>query len=180
MNRQNVDLVSDAESLHASNALDRLMVSVTPRLWGYILSRVSDPFDAQDILQEVSLALVKSWRSTPPKNALSFIYCITRNKISDHYRKKRSDVSLSDHPDIAGPDRRGESERLLSMMRICHQAGLTKEQLQALVLFHYAGSTLNEMSQVLKISPSTLHSRIRHARRKLKDYFARRPAQVDR
>lgn len=76
------------------NRFDDLWLSFQSDLLAYIKSKVSSTYDAEDILQDVSIKLYKHIDSVDEKTSLkAWLYKITKNTIIDFYRKKK-DVSV--------------------------------------------------------------------------------------
>src|SRR4051794_38373728 len=66
------------------------------RLGNFIRSRVPDPLDAEDILQDVFYELVEANRLMQPIEQVSaWLFRVARNRITDLFRKKKSE-SLED------------------------------------------------------------------------------------
>src|SRR5712691_10627632 len=66
------------------------------RLRNFIRRRVPDPRDAEDILQDVFYELVEANRRLMPiEHITGWLFRVARNRITDLFRKKRSD-SFSD------------------------------------------------------------------------------------
>lgn len=60
------------------------------RLYSFIISRVNNPADAEDILQEVFIKAHNSLSSLKNEHKLqSWLFTIARNLINDHYRKSQ-------------------------------------------------------------------------------------------
>ena len=60
------------------------------RLGRFIRQRVSDPGDAEDILQDVLFELVEAWRLPDPIEQVgAWLFRVARNRIIDRFRKKR-------------------------------------------------------------------------------------------
>jgi RNA polymerase sigma factor (sigma-70 family) len=60
------------------------------RLGRFIRQRVSDPGDAEDILQDVFFELVEAWRLPDPIEQVgAWLFRVARNRIIDRFRKKR-------------------------------------------------------------------------------------------
>src|ERR1039458_9203120 len=69
-----------------SEAIDRERL----RLRNFIRSRVADPSDAEDILQEVFYEFVETYRLMKPiEQAGAWLFRVARNRITDLFRKKR-------------------------------------------------------------------------------------------
>ena len=63
------------------------------RLLGFIRKRVSNFSDAEDILQDVFYQLAETDSLMKPIDQLSaWLYTVTRNKITDHYRKRKPEA----------------------------------------------------------------------------------------
>ena len=78
-----------------------IISTYSKRLMGFIRRRVSNPADAEDILQDVFYQLIGS---TQPIEQLSgWLFTVTRNKIKDRQRKQRPDL-LEDVYAGAGED----------------------------------------------------------------------------
>lgn len=61
------------------------------RLLGFIRQRVNNEADAQDVLQDVWYQLTAAVDAEPIEQVGSWLFTVARNKITDRYRKKRSD-----------------------------------------------------------------------------------------
>src|SRR5216117_3039109 len=81
------------------------------RLRKFIRSRVPDPGDAEDILQDVFYELVEAYRAmTPLEEVTGWLFRVAKNRIIDLFRKKKPEPldesgieDLLPSPD-AGPD----------------------------------------------------------------------------
>ena len=70
------------------------------RLGSFIRQRVSDPGEAEDILQDVFFELVEAWRLPEPIEQVgAWLFLVARNRIIDRFRKRREEALPS-----AGPD----------------------------------------------------------------------------
>lgn len=66
------------------------------QLYSFIKSRVNIVEDAEDILQEVWYQFSNLTNMDALENASAWLYAVSRNKITDFYRKKKTD-HLEDH-----------------------------------------------------------------------------------
>ena len=70
------------------------------RLGSFIRQRVSDPGEAEDILQDVFFELVEAWRLPEPIEQVgAWLFRVARNRIVDRFRKRREEALPS-----AGPE----------------------------------------------------------------------------
>jgi RNA polymerase sigma factor (sigma-70 family) len=80
------------------------------RVRNFIRSRVPDPRDAEDILQEVFYELVEAYRMMMPiEQVTAWLFRVARNRITDLFRRKLREAPRSG-PDPLAEDR----ERLVS------------------------------------------------------------------
>ena len=72
------------------------------RLGSFIRQRVSDPGDAEDILQDVFFELIEACRLPDPIEQVgAWLFRVARNRIIDRFRKKR-EVALPSARDAGG------------------------------------------------------------------------------
>src|SRR5881227_1701655 len=63
------------------------------RLRNFIRSRVPDPSDAEDILQDVFFELVAAYRLMKPVEQVgSWLFRVARNRIIDRFRKQKPET----------------------------------------------------------------------------------------
>ena len=97
------------------------------RLGRFIRQRVSDPGEAEDILQDVFFELVEAWRLPDPIEQVgAWLVCVARNRIIDRFRKKR-EVRLPQ-------PREGEDDDWLELALPAVDGGPEAAYLRAMVL----------------------------------------------
>jgi RNA polymerase sigma factor (sigma-70 family) len=186
--------MDDAASL-ARMALeeDRRIADVVERersrLRGFIRRRVSDPGDAEDVLQDVFSALVEANRLLMPiEHVTGWLFRVARNRITDLFRKRRpesfdaaaadedDEVQLDDllpSPD-AGPEALYARGVLLRELELA-LAELPEEQRVVFVAHELEGRSFKEMAAETGTSVNTLLSRKRYAvlrlRERLQDVY---------
>jgi RNA polymerase sigma-70 factor (ECF subfamily) len=151
---------------------EAIWIEFSDQLKSFILRRVSNPFDVDDILQEVFLK-IHSKINTLKDNAKlnSWIYRVTRNTIVDFYRKRKaytSDIEIIDNiPEEAEDNYNHKIAEGLKTMILA----LPEKYAQALLLTEFDGLTQKELSQKLGMSISGVKSRVQRARKMLKDHL---------
>ena len=97
------------------------------RLGRFIRQRVSDPGEAEDILQDVFFELVEAWRLPDPIEQVgAWLVRVARNRIIDRFRKKR---------EVALPQpREGEDDDWLELALPAVDSGPEAAYLRAMVL----------------------------------------------
>lgn len=162
------------------------------RLRNFIRSRVPDPGDAEDILQEVFYELIAAYRLMKPIEQVgAWLFRVARNRIIDRFRRTRPETIVSapiggenegdalsleellPSPD-SGPDAAfarsvlaGEIEDAL--------AELPPEQREVFVAHEIEGRSFAELAAETGTNLNTLLSRKRyavlHLRRRLRDIY---------
>ncbi|MCL1673350.1 RNA polymerase sigma factor [Elizabethkingia ursingii] len=77
-------------------SLSEVVKDYGSQLFRFIKGKVSKTEDAEDILQEVWYQTSRLTNMDDLENVGAWLYSVTRNKITDNYRKKKSD-SLEDY-----------------------------------------------------------------------------------
>jgi RNA polymerase sigma factor (sigma-70 family) len=150
------------------------------RLRNFIRSRVEDPLDAEDILQEVFYELILAYRLMKPVEQVgAWLFRVARNRITDRFRKKKPDASL-DSQSIDVED--GESLLLRDMLpspddgpdaayarsvlvQELEEAldDLPKEQREVFIAHEIEGRSFKDLAAETGVSVNTLLSRKRYA-----------------
>ncbi|HEX9017744.1 MAG TPA: RNA polymerase sigma factor SigZ [Anaerolineaceae bacterium] len=148
---------------------EALWVEMHGRICRFICSRVADPDDAEDILQEVFLRIHTHLETVRDVDRLeSWMYQVARNGVIDYYRGHRWLVPLTDLPvedELSGED---NSESMAPYVRKVVQA-LPEPYRQAIVLTEYEGLSQKALAERLGISGSGARSRVQRAREKIKE-----------
>jgi RNA polymerase sigma-70 factor (ECF subfamily) len=157
------------------------MVATTETIWEgfhgrlkqFILRRVPDEQNAEDILQDVFLKIHLHIDTLRDEQRLeSWIYQITRNAIADYYRVRRETNSLPEAlllPELPAEDTLNDAVRELIPCVRAMVDSLPDEYRQALLLTEYEGLTQKAMGERLGLSFSGAKSRVQRAREKLRD-----------
>ena len=148
------------------------------RLRRFIRSRVRDPRDADDILQDVFFALVEANRLlTPIEHVTGWLFRVTRNRITDLFRGRREEpLELADvlpSPD-AGPE--AEYARGVLLEALEHAiATLPADQREVFIAHELEGRSFKDIAAATGVGINTLLSRKRYAvlrlRKRLRDTY---------
>jgi RNA polymerase sigma factor (sigma-70 family) len=160
------------------------------RLRNFIRSRVPDPSDAEDILQDVFYELVAAYRLAKPIEQLgAWLFRVARNRIIDRFRKQKPEASsvggraddentLSLEELLPSPNASPESVfvRNVLMDEIGEAlAELPPEQREVFIANEIEGRTFAEIAGETGTSINTLLSRKRyavlHLRRHLREIY---------
>lgn len=157
----------------------------TKRLMGFIRKRVSNEADAEDILQDVFYQFIGNTK--PIEQLTSWLFTVTRNKITDRQRKHKPELLEDIH---AGGDEESsfdwtelyfekdnnpETDYLRNLFWETLQAALEElpeNQKQVFVLNELEGVAFKEISEQTGESVNTLISRKRYAVLHLRERLA--------
>lgn len=189
--KDNTLTFDSVSSEQINTAVNETVNKTRPHLLDFIRKRIPDADDAEDILQDVFYQLLQAYRIEPVEQISAWLYKVTRNKITDRFRKKKTE-SLDKDWHLANE----EEERLglldfipndstsveTAMLReaIMNEleialAELPAEQREVFLLHEMDGKSFNEISELKKVGVNTLISRKRYAvlylRERLRDLY---------
>jgi len=151
------------------NTTEAIWNEMHTRLCRFICSRMADPEDAEDILQEVFLRIHTHIGTVRESSRLeSWIYQIARNSMNDYYRARRTHVELTD---LATEDEHPDEDAAESLAPSIREIvdTLPERYRQALILTEYEGLSQKELAERLGLSFSGAKSRVQRAREKVRD-----------
>ena len=148
------------------------------RLRSFIRRRVPDPWDAEDLLQDVFSRLVEANRLLMPiDHVTGWLFEVARNRITDFFRKQTprrfADLSADEaggalniedllpSPD-AGPDALYARKLLLDELELA-VGELPEEQRAVFVAHEIEGRSFKEIAETSGVGVNTLLSRKRYA-----------------
>ena len=169
-----------------------------PRLRNFIRRRVSDPGDAEDILQDVFYELVEAYRMMKPvEQVTAWLFRIARNRITDLFRRRKREVERSEPARLAEDGEVLQWENLLPSPDAGPEAAyvrhvlleelddaldeLPEEQREVFIAQEFLGYSFKDLAAQSGVSVNTLLSRkhyaVRHLRERLRaiyDEFTKR------
>ena len=147
--------------------LEQIWNEFAEKLRLFIQKRVSNPAEAEDILQDVFLKIGTRLNQLEDTAKLQgWLYLIARNAVIDHYRKQRETVELPET--LAIENEPAELEELkVSFRRMIH--GLPGPYREAILLTEFDGLSQVELAKRLGISVSGAKSRVQRGREQLKE-----------
>lgn len=163
--------MSDSRGKHITEVIN----TYSKRLMGFIRKRVSSEADAEDILQDVFYQFIGN--TTPIEQLTSWLFTVTRNKITDKQRKKKPELledlynSNADEgfewSDLFFDDKNNpESEYMRSLFWDALYTALNElpaPQREAFVLNEIEGIPFKEIAEQTGDTINTLISRKRYA-----------------
>lgn len=141
------------------------------KIFGYLLNRIGNREEAEDITSEVFIKALKySEKYDPGKAAVStWIYTIMRNTLTDHFRSVKVSDELSE--DMVSNDNVEESylrEEALGELALALKK-LSRDERDIIIMRYYEDYSLTEVSEKLNISYGMTKVKHKAALGKLKD-----------
>jgi RNA polymerase sigma factor (sigma-70 family) len=150
------------------------------RLRNFIRSRVPDPGDAEDILQDVFYELVEAYRLMKPIQQVSaWMFRVARNRITDLFRKRKREGLQDQHalemedgelftledflPSSDGGPEAAYARRVLLEELDEALSELPAEQRDAFIAHEIEGRSFKELAAESGLSVNTLLSRKHYA-----------------
>lgn len=157
-----LSLIADGDM----DALQRLYDAVGNQVYGFALSLVRHPQDAEDVLQETFLRIhAHADQYRPQGKPLAWIFTIARHVALNKLRRQPHTQPLSDAAeavDLSAVER--ADHRLLLQSLLNH---LSEEDRQILILHAAVGLTFREIATVVGRPLNTVLSRYRRAMNRL-------------
>jgi RNA polymerase sigma-70 factor (ECF subfamily) len=152
--------------------IENAVTEYTQMVLNIAFTYTKNTYDAEDIAQEVFLALYRNiWKISSKEYMKAWLIRVTINK-SKNYMKTAWIRKRSDMPDIQDNTSPSETSDLLNAV-----LSLDEKYKIPIYLMYYEGYSIKEISQILKTNPATIGTRLKRGRDILKnklgdDYFA--------
>ena len=162
------------------DAFQELYSRYVKRVYGYVASRISHSQDAEDVVSEVFLRVIKNLDQVRLRQQTSFaawVFVIARHAIADHYRKNghaEAQVSL----DVAAPFASGakqpdhifsENEEAAWLYRMI--LSLPERKREVITLRYHGGLRNQEIASVLGIGEKTVAAYLSRALNDLQEKY---------
>lgn len=137
-------------------------------VYGYILSILNNPHDAEEIMQDTYLTInLKAGDFKPGGSAMAWILTIAKNHALMRLRKQKAEVMTDQPPEIADPrqpfDQVNDRLVLSALMKV-----LTDDERQIVMLYAVAGLKHHMIAKLCGITLTAELSKYHRALKKLK------------
>lgn len=160
----------------ADGAVEAVWARLADDLRGYISRRVRRPEDVEDVLQTVFLRISTGIGALrDDERLLRWIYTLTRNAVTDHYRRAstRRELPFDELPATLHPLQQADDEQTsVAELARCLRpmiARLPPEQATALDLVELQGVSQVEAARRAGVSVSGMKSRVQRGRSRLRE-----------
>ncbi|MEG0091490.1 MAG: RNA polymerase sigma factor [Oscillospiraceae bacterium] len=153
-------------------ALSQLYETTKSSVYGFALSMLKHPQDAEDVLQDTYLQVYRGAKSYNPQGKpMAYIITVTRNLCLMKFRQDKKTVDISE--DMWGTFF-SENENLSAEDSIAlngYMQALSQQERQIVSLYAISGFKHREIAEILNIPLSTVLSKYTRALKKLKKYY---------
>lgn len=122
-----------------------------PKVRAYVRDKIHDPHDTKDLVSAVFMKVVQKLDNFDPAKASvsTWVYTITRNTVTDHFRTRRTLVALEDYMVNDQPAELSDD----ALDSLADTLLALKEKARDLsVLHYYTGHTLKETAEMMGMS----------------------------
>ena len=122
-----------------------------PKVRAYVRGRIANHHDAEELVSAVFLKVVQKLDSYDPDKASvsTWVYTITRNTVTDHFRTQRMLVALEDYMVDEQPEELTDD----ALDSLADALLALKEKERDLIVPHYyTGHTLKETAEMMGMS----------------------------
>ena len=171
-----IDHIARAARAGDAGALDELLRRVRPRVFRWVVVRTRDPDEAEDVVQEVALTLVRQLDGYRDGSFTAWLYRVTTNAAHDARRRllRRRTVRLSEEDAVQReqPVAQGALDALVgrelgaTLGRFLND--LPVRQREVLDLVDVQGHSAVEAAGMLGIEPATARVHLLRARRAMR------------
>ena len=118
----------------------------------YVRGKVNNAHDAEELVSTVFLKIVQKLDHFDPEKASlsTWVYTITRNTVTDHFRTHRTMVAFEDYmlDDVAEPELSDDALEALADALLT----LKEKERDLIVLHYYMGHTLKVVADMMGMS----------------------------
>jgi len=144
-------------------------------LRNFLVSRVKNSEDAEDLLQEILIKTHKNLESLKdPKKLKSWLFQIARNALIDYYRKPNNTLALESQLSELQEEKPDAQEAIHQELSQCIKPfikNLPEKYGDVLDAIDIQGVSQKELAKELGLSHSAIKSRVQRGRQKLEEIF---------
>ena len=170
--------LSEELAVGRSEAFAELYDILAVRIYRFLVVRLGSRADADDVLQEVFVRLVRSREQfSNVDNLVAYVFTVARNEAA-RFAKRRSrrqakECSLDAELIFVCGDGQGEQQRELAEILAVGLDRLRKKYREIVELKFFAGLTFAEIATVTGSPPGTVATRYRKAIQQLREFVER-------
>ena len=130
---------------------EQIYLQYHDKVRAYVRGKIQDPHDVEDLVSAVFMKIVQKLDSYDSAKASvsTWVYTITRNTVTDHFRIRRTLIALEDYM----VDEQLEELTDDALDSLADALLALKERARDLIVLHYyTGHTLKEVAEMMGMS----------------------------
>jgi len=153
------------------NTAEQIYLQYHDKVRAYVCGKIQDPHDVEDLVSAVFMKIVHKLDSYDPAKASvsTWVYTITRNTVTDHFRTRHTIVVLEDY--MADEQPAEITDDALDSLADALLA-LKERERDLIVLHYYTGHTLKETAEMMGMSYINAKVIYKKALESLRAFFA--------
>ena len=170
----------NAYKMGSTEAFNILYDRYSAKVRGYLCSKSLSPAVVDDLLQQIFLKLHNKRATFDPSFLfITWIFTITKNTLTDHFRKEaRNQVKETSYAeaqkhlsDLSCTEMAPQNNVLKSLLEHYEALGLTTKQVHLLKLKFESDLNYEEMARLTQSNPTNIRQIISRSLRKIKDNY---------
>ncbi len=142
----------------------------------YITMRIADACEAEDMVQDIFLRLLRRHQLITPQTLPNLIYTMSRNSVTDYFRRRRVHEEYEHY--LKGWDCDDEMESIISashlIERMEHSLARLPETCGQVYRLHiYDGLKVSDIAQQLSLPYKQVENRLGQARKQVRQQLRR-------
>ncbi len=156
-----------------TNEVKNIWTRFHKELKGFIISKVKNSNDADDILQDVFAKIIQHTdKVNQAKNLQQYLYGMVRNAVSDHFRKRTfptDDLEVQETEPFTATEVQSLNATIAECCLKPFINKLPESYKEALLITEFQNTSQKELAKKLNISYSGAKSRVQRGKEKLKE-----------
>jgi len=155
-------------------SFEEIITAESPKVFNYLRKILRHQEDAEDILQEVFLAVYKHWDSIAPQAREAYIFRTAYHKALNLIRKRKKDATSSiPEPELIAdkttkPQNNNNEDIRAAMQELPAKYSILIE------LKYFQNKSYREIAEIVDLTESAVDSRMVRAKKKLKKIILKR------
>ncbi len=142
----------------------------------FIAVRLADACEAEDLVQDLFLRLLRGHQLITPITLPSLVYTMARHSVADHFRRRRVREEF-EHYLTKNTDSTGETESIISARQLMERMERTLARLpescgRIYRLHIYDGLKVSDIAQQLALPYKQVENRLGQARKAVRQQFS--------
>lgn len=160
-------------------SFNEIIMAESPKLFNYLRKILRNQEDAEDILQEVFIAVYKHWDTISPEAREAYIFRTAYNKALNYIKKRNNQpdtslikpelLSFSDSIESTEDNQEKQNEEIRFAMN-----ELPAKYSILIELKYFQNKSYREIAEIVDLTESAVDSRIVRAKKKLRKIILKR------